>query len=155
MSLLIWGLYFFQEDLSFLPVAPFFSHHKCPKDAPFSLGSHLIPVIRPPQDCHPLVLYTGELFPINSPVTRARANHVSDILWVHAHALSVSYFTRVLCGVLLPAVLSFLCRIFVGPSWGLWVGGLLGFPLRGLPICFSLNPPIKTSYGSIWLIPLV
>ena len=54
VCLLIWGFYFFQQDLSFLPVAPFFfRHHKCAKDAAFSSVSHLIPGIMPPQDCHP------------------------------------------------------------------------------------------------------
>ena len=35
-----------------------FLHHKHPKDAPFCQISHLIPVIGPLQDCHPLVFCT-------------------------------------------------------------------------------------------------
>lgn len=56
-----------------------FLHYKHPKDAPFCQISHLIPVIGPLQDCHPLVLSTVKPVPVNSLITRAIANQVSDI----------------------------------------------------------------------------
>lgn len=71
----------------------------------------------------PSVLCTVKPLPINSLVTRARANHVSDTLWV---TLSLSYFTWVLSGVLPPccALLymqglcwSLCCCVAPRPSW--------------------------------------
>ena len=118
----------------FLPVGPLisasgtilFSSPQVSKGCSLQLGLTPDPSNCASSRLPPSVLCTVEPLPINSLVTRARANHVSDTLWVYPHALSVSYFTWVLSGVLSPwcALLymqglcwSLCCCVAPRPSW--------------------------------------
>lgn len=106
----------------FLPVGPFISASctvlcsspQVCKGCCLQLGLTPDPSNRASSRLSPSVLCTVEPLPINSLVTRARANRVADTLWAYPRALSVSYSTWALSGVR-PPCCALLC--VQGPGW--------------------------------------